>query len=100
MKYEDLSFTVKNDAGEDVICDVISVVPNEDNQEEPYVVFTDYMLDANDEFVMQYGKVIEVGGDFVLKTVEDENVINKIKEALSDDIVSYVNNQIQENIHE
>ena len=100
MKYEDLSFTIKNDAGEDVICDIISVVPNEDKQDEPYVVFTDYMLDSNDEFVMQYGKVIEVDGEFVLKTINDENVVNKIKEALSDDIVSYVNDQIQENIHE
>lgn len=100
MKYEDLSFTIKNDAGEDVICDIISVVPNEDKQDEPYVVFTDYMLDSNDEFVMQYGKVIEVDGEFVLKTINDENVVNKIKAALSDDIVSYVNDQIQENIHE
>ena len=100
MKYEDLSFTIKNDDGEDVICDIISVVPNEDNQDEPYVVFTDYMLDSNDEFVMQYGKVIEVDGEFVLKTINDENVVNKIKEALSDDIVSYVNDQVQENIHE
>ena len=100
MKYEDLSFTIKNDDGEDVICDIISVVPNEDKQDEPYVVFTDYMLDSNDEFVMQYGKVIEVDGEFVLKTINDENVVNKIKEALSDDIVSYVNDQIQENIYE
>ena len=100
MKYEDLSFTIKNDDGEDVICDIISVVPNEDNQDEPYVVFTDYMLDSNDEFVMQYGKVIEIDGEFVLKTINDENVVNKIKDALSDDIVSYVNDQVQENIHE
>ncbi len=100
MKYEDLSFTIKNDDGEDVICDIISVVPNEDNQDEPYVVFTDYMLDSNDEFVMQYGKVIEIDGEFVLKTINDDNVVNKIKDALSDDIVSYVNDQVQENIHE
>lgn len=100
MKYEDLSFTVKNSEGNDVICDIVSVVPNNDNPDEPYVVFTDYMLDENDEFVMQYGKVIEVDGDFVLKTVEDSNVIEMIKEALTDDIVSYVNEQVQENIHD
>lgn len=100
MKYEDLSFTVKNKNGEDVICDVVSVVPNEANAEEPYVVFTDYMLDENDEFVMQYGKVIEVDGDFVLKTVSDPSIIEKIKDSLSDDIVSYVNEQIQGNIDE
>ena len=68
--------------------------------EEPYVVFTDYMLDDNDEFVMQYGKIIEIDGNFVLKTVNEPSIIDKIKDALSDDIVSYVNEQIQESIHD
>ena len=100
MKYEDLSFTVKNNDGEDVVCDIVSVVPNDENKDEPYVVFTDYMLDENDEFILQYGKVIEVEGDFVLKIVTDTSVIEKIKQGLTDDIVSYVNTQIQENIHD
>ncbi len=100
MKYEDLSFTVRNKDGDEVICDIVSVVPNEENPDEPYVVFTDYMLDENDEFVMQYGKVIEMNGEYVLKTVEDANIVDKIKDALSDDIVSYVNEQVQQNIHE
>ena len=49
MKYEDLSFTLKDDNGEDITCDILSVVPNEANLDEPYVVFTDYMLDEDDE---------------------------------------------------
>ena len=100
MKYDDLSFTVKNAQGKEVVCDILSVVPNDKNENEPYVVFTDYMLDENDEFVMQYGKVIEVDGEFVLKSVNNNSVIEKIKEALTDDVVSYVNEQIQENLHE
>ncbi len=39
INYKDLSFTVKNDKGEEIICDVLSVVPNEENKNEPYVVF-------------------------------------------------------------
>lgn len=100
MKYEDLSFTITNDNGMEVICDIISVVPNDENKEEPYVVFTDYMLDDNNEFVMQYGKVIEIDGEYVLKRIEDEQVVNKIKEALKDEVVDYVNRQVQENIDE
>ena len=98
MKYEDLSFKVTNDDGIETICDITAVVPNEENKEEPYVVFTDYMLDDNDEFVMQYGKIIEIDGDYVLKKVEDENVVSKIKEALKDEVVEYVNSQVQENL--
>ena len=98
MKYDDLSFTVKNDAGLDVICDIISVVPNEENKEEPYVVFTDYMLDDDNDFVMQYGKIMEIDGESVLKRIEDETIVNRIKEALKDDIVDYVNSQVRESL--
>lgn len=99
MKYEDLSFTVNKD-GVDLTCDVLSVVPNEENENEPYVVFTDYLLDENNEFILQYGKVIEVEGEYVLKNIEDETIIEKIKNALNDDVVNYVNTQIQDSIHD
>ena len=99
MKYEDLSFTIKNKEGLDVICDIVSVVPNDDG-DEPYVVFTDYLMDENDEFIMQYGKLVKVDDDYVLKVVDDEKVIELIKEKLQDEIVAYVNKSVQENLHD
>lgn len=96
MKYEDLSFTVKDEDGNDVICDIISVVPNENNSEEPYVVFTDYMLDEDNEFVMQYGKVINENGEYSLQSVEDPKEIDLIKDSLKDDIIQTVNKQVRE----
>ena len=98
MKYEDLSFTTTNKDGLEVICDILAVIPNPTNNEEPYVIYTDYTLDENDEFVKQYGKVIEVEGEFVLKTIEDEKTIELIKHEAEDETVKYVNEQIQENI--
>lgn len=95
MKYEDLSFTIKDSKGEDVICDVKKVIPIE---EETYVVFTNYFLDENDEFIMYYGKVNEVNEEFQLEVITDETIINKIKEMENDEIVSYVNEQVQENL--
>lgn len=99
MKYDDLSFTIKNKEGLDVICDIVSVVPNEET-DEPYVVFTDYMLDENNEFVLQYGKLVKVDEDFVLKVIDDEAIVSLIKEKLQDEIVDYVNKQVQENLHD
>lgn len=99
MKYEDLSFTIKNKEGLDVICDIVSIVPNDDG-DEPYVVFTDYLMDENDEFIMQYGKLVKVDDDYVLKVVDDEKVIELIKEKLQDEIVDYVNKSVQENLHD
>ena len=100
MKYKDLSFDVVNDDGIEVQCDILSIVPNKENKNEPYVVFTDYMLDENDEFVLQFGKVIEEDGEYKLQKETDTNIIRKIREQLTDDIVSYVNKQVQDNINE
>ena len=100
MKYEDLSFSIINDQGIEVECDILSIVPNLENNDEPFVVFTDYMLDDNDQFVLQYGKVIEENGEYILKVIDDDKVINVIKESLTDEVVSYVNSQIQESLYE
>ncbi len=98
MKYEDLSFTIKDDNGEDITCDILSVVPNEANLDEPYVVFTDYMLDEDDEFVLEYGKLVKDGEDFNLVRVSDPKEIDIIKDGLKDDITAYVNKAVQENL--
>ena len=75
MKYEDLSFTIKASKGEDVNCDVKKVITNE---EETNVVFTNYFLDENDEFIMYYGKINEVNNEFQLEVISDEKTISKI----------------------
>ena len=98
MKYEDLSFDIINKDGIEVTCDITSVIPNPDNSEEPYVTYTDYMLDENDNFVTYYGQLIEENNEPLLKKIEDEETINKIIELSKDEIVSYVNTQIQENL--
>ena len=100
MKYKDLSFDVVNDDGIEVQCDILSIVPNEDNKNEPYVVFTDYMLDENDEFVLQFGKVIEENGEYKLQKINDTEIIKEIRSQLTDDVVSYVNKQVQDSIDE
>ncbi len=100
INYKDLSFTVTNEEGEETICDVLSVVPNEENKNEPYVVFTDYLLDKNDEFVLQFGRVIEENGEYKLMGIEDTNIIKKIREQLENDVVSFVNKQFQDSLND
>ncbi len=97
---EDLSFVVKGENGEDFICDVVSVVPNDENNEEPYLVFTDYFLDENNEFIMQYGKLVKENEEDVLIRILDQELINKIKEHCKDEVISYVSQQIFESIYE
>ena len=98
MKLEDLSFTTVNKDGIEMICDILTVVPNPENKEEPYVIYTDYTLDDNDEFVNSYGKIVEDNGEFVLRTITDEKTINIIMREAEDEVVKYVNKEIQDNI--
>lgn len=100
MKYEDLSFDIKKEDGTEIGCDILYVVPNNERPEEPYVVFTDYTLDETDEFVEYYGRIKENNGEYALEVITDEKIIEKIKEGLNDEVVTYVNEQIQTNMTE
>lgn len=98
MKYEDLSFTIKYDNGEELINDITAVVPNQYNREEPYVTFTDYTLNDEDEFNTYYGKLIKKGNDYDLSTELSEDEIRYIKFSLEDETTKYVNDTIQDNL--
>ena len=94
MKYEDFSFTVKYRNGEELINDVTAVIPNNDSPDEPYITFTDYSLDENNEFNTYYGKITEVDGQPVVSRDLTKYEILFIKDSLKDEIVKDVNNAI------
>ena len=100
MKYSDLSFVAKNKNGEEMVHDIIGIIPNNNNSEEPYVQFTDYSLDENDDFVKQYGKLIHSKDGFALNT--NLTVFEKeyIEKALKDEVIQYVNDVIGDSLHE
>lgn len=100
MKYSDLCFEMINDRGLLVNCDITKVIPNPENSEEPFVTYTDYMLDENDEFITMYGKVVFDGKEYKLVKITDQEIINKIVELSKDEVVTYVNKEIQEGLTE
>ncbi len=100
INYKDLSFDIKDFKGGTLTCDILSVVPNEENKNEPFIVFTDYLLDENDEFILHFGKIMEKNGEYQLLGIEDRETIQKIQEQLKDDTVSRVNKQFQDFLEE
>ena len=100
MKYDDLSFTVKYENGKELINDITAIIPNKDNDDEPYVTYTDYTLDENDEFNTYYGKIINKNGESTIENNLSIGEIAYIKESLQDEIVKYVNDTIMDNIDE
>ena len=98
MKYEDLSFTVKYTNGEEVINDITAVIPNPESENEPYVTYTDYSIDDNDEFRTYYGKLSNKNGIPIITRDISENEIIFIKDSLKDEIVKSVNDVIMDNL--
>lgn len=98
MKYEDLAFTIKYENGEELINDITSVVVNENNKEEPYIVYTDYTLDENDEFNEYYARLIKKEDEYELERNLTAEEIRYIKINKDEEITKYVNNTIIETL--
>lgn len=100
LHYEDLSFTTVDENGEETFNDITCVLPNPTNKDEPYVIFTDYTFDENEEFVSRYGRLIQEDGNYSIETNLDKEEIDYIHEHKNDEIVQYVNDKIGENSDE
>ena len=95
MKYDDLSFEVEED-GKTFKCDILEVIPNKQNSEEPYVVYTNYMLDDQDQFVKKYGRLVKLDEEFYIETHVSDEEIQYIHNMEKEEVVEYVNQTIQE----
>ncbi len=95
MKYDDLSFEIVED-GITYKCDVTKIINNTNKKEEPYVVYTNYDLDENDEFIEKYGKLITSNDNYYIETNLLPEEIKYIKEMEKDEIVQYVNGVIDD----
>ena len=91
MKYEDMSFKIMNEDNQEITYDIMSVIPNENDPDSPYVQFTDYMLEEDDDFIMQYGQIIKNGEEYSLKVITDKTIIDRIKFDLQEEVTSSVN---------
>lgn len=75
---EEYSFTIINDQGMEVKCDLISIIKDNDS-DQVYIVYTDYLLTKSNKFRILISELTEENGDYVLKTVRDPEKIEEIK---------------------
>lgn len=75
---DDFSFTILDNVGKEVKCDIISLITdNETNQ--TYVVYTDYMLTPLNKFRILVSEIVCDKGEYILKDLEDEEKLEEIK---------------------
>lgn len=95
MKYDDLKFTVTNNEGKPVTCDILTLFPKD--KTESLVVFYDDERDSDGNIVLKYGRLLKIGDDFELKACVDESDLSLIKEQFHADLVDLANFIIEKN---
>jgi uncharacterized protein YrzB (UPF0473 family) len=70
-RQEEYNFTVVNELGEEVICDVISMLQDEKTG-ELFVLYTDYTLNDKKQFNTYLSQFIEKRGEYSLKKIESK----------------------------
>lgn len=75
---EEYSFTIINNEGMEVKCDLISIV-RDDESKQIYIVYTDYILTQNNKFRILISELVEQNGDYILKSVNNEDKLEEIK---------------------
>ena len=86
--YIDLKFTVINEEGKEVTCQILSILPMGGN--DFYVIFTDGKLDSDGIPIFQYGKMLEVDGEYELKGKVTEEEFEMIKSHFANEIETLV----------
>lgn len=77
---DDYSFTVINDQGMEVKCDIISLI-TDDKTNQMYIIYTDYVLTQNDKFRILVSEIVNDNGEYRLQDIADENKAQEIMEA-------------------
>ena len=85
MEYEDLTFSIKNNNGDTVECNILSIVPIDNS--EAYVIFIDGEKDDNLNYIFIYGKLVKNDEDYELKAGVSELELNYIQENFYNEIL-------------
>lgn len=79
---QEYSFTVINKEGIEVICDVFSMITDEDSR--IYLLYTDYLLDDNGNFRLLASELVQKKNDFILQNIKDETKLSELVKSAKD----------------
>ncbi len=81
------TFTILNDQGIEVTCDVIAVIEQE--AKNPLMVYTDYSLDENDEFNVFVSELEEDGDNYKIIEATDYANITEVKQLVEEAVNNF-----------
>ena len=77
---DDKKFEIIDDKGNKIQCEIIKLVPNDEESEKPYIIYTDF-----EEILC--GKLIEKDGVYTVNKITEDYIVDYLKEQLSDEII-------------
>ena len=76
MEEKQYNFTVLNSEGEEINCDVISIITIES---KIYLLYTDYLIDEEtSNFRLLASELVQEKGNYILKHIADKELIKTL----------------------
>lgn len=82
MDTPEYSFTIINNEGMEVVCDVISMITDKDSK--IYLLYTDYILDKDGNFRVLASELVQNKDEFILKNIEDKKKLKALYSSAQD----------------
>ena len=76
------------DNGKEIECEIIKIIPNYEEEDKPYIIYTDFKF--NNGYKLLCGKLIEQNGIYTINKIEEDYIIDYLKEELSDEIINQI----------
>jgi len=91
---DDLYFTINKD-GQDVKCDIISLINGED-ENETYIAFTDHTKDENNQEYLQIAKVIKNGDQYIINDDIKKEYVKNLVDKMYNSLYKFAMNGVEE----
>ena len=78
---DDKKFEIIDDQGNKIQCEIIKLVPNNEDEEKPYIIYTDF------KNRILCGMLIEENGVYTVNKIEEDYIIDYLKDELSDELI-------------
>lgn len=79
---EEMNFTIVNNDGIEVECDVLSII--NDEEDKTYLLYTDYILNDNNEYNVYVSQLIKDEDNFILEEIDNLDLIPGFQEIYED----------------
>ena len=85
---DNMKFNIIGEDGKEIPCEIISLLPNEEDPTSPYIIYTDFKTDRG--YKLLCGQLIEENDSYTINKIEDDNIIEQLKDTLTDDMLKII----------